>query len=610
MENINEKLIEPLKYYYEEIKDNFSEKIVNFFEELVAKSNINIEENMILSKEYEELALEKDKISRKFKNLKIFATILITVVIISIILAIFFYFSNKNYLTRNIIFKIIFCLVISTALFIFRFTVLAKKIELTEQLLKEFEEKCSQKLYECYHSMLPLNELMDSKYTFELINKNIPFVKFDPYFDMKRFEEMYYVYGMHDNSDTNFSTLEAASGHILGNPFVLLKEMKHEVLLHEYKGSLTISWSERRYNYSTQKYETVRRSETLYATIKKPKPVYSNFVSLIFANDVASNLTFNRYPGHIEKLSESALNKKIKKQEKKLNKLEEKSIAGNSSFMTMSNTKFEVLFNALDRTNETEFRLLFTPLAQKNMISLLKNKDYGDNFYFGKNKKINTIIAEHTANWDLNLNVDKFKSYSYEKCKDFFINFNKDYFDKFFFTLLPLISIPLYQQYMAGDYIYNTEFKNNYNPYTVETLANNMKVNYFTHPNTQTNAILKASPLSSTGETDLVNITAYSYRIEPRVEYVSVKGGDGYYHDVPVNWDEYIPLSKESTMEIKKLEIDDIKFEQLSSSTKDINIFTNKELYTYKNKIFAKLTNNNFIEAENLLNSILKNFKL
>ena len=37
-------------------------------------------------------------------------------------------------------------------------------------------------------------------------------------------------------------------------------------------------------------------------------------------------------------------------------------------------------------------------------------------------------------------------------------------------------------------------------------------------------------------------MTAHSYDAIPRVTYVSVHGGDGHFHDVPVNWDEYIPL--------------------------------------------------------------------
>jgi hypothetical protein len=48
--------------------------------------------------------------------------------------------------------------------------------------------------------------------------------------------------------------------------------------------------------------------------------------------------------------------------------------------------------------------------------------------------------------------------------------------------------------------------------------------------------------VGSQGQTDETCITAYSYDIEKRVDFVPVYGGDGYFHDVPVEWDEYLPL--------------------------------------------------------------------
>ena len=54
-----------------------------------------------------------------------------------------------------------------------------------------------------------------------------------------------------------------------------------------------------------------------------------------------------------------------------------------TNFTEMGNAKFDALFGAVDRNNEVEFRVLFTPLAQKNMLDLLTDKNhYGDDFYF------------------------------------------------------------------------------------------------------------------------------------------------------------------------------------------------------------------------------------
>ena len=75
-----------------------------------------------------------------------------------------------------------------------------------------------------------------------------------------------------------------------------------------------------------------------------------------------------------------------------------------------------------------------------------------------------------------------------------------------------------------------------------EALANAVDYRYVVHPDTQTQAILKSSFVSSKDNIDETCITAYSYDIEKRVDYVSVYGDDGYYHDVPVEWDDYLPL--------------------------------------------------------------------
>lgn len=603
MEEIKDKLIEPLKYYYEEIKDNFKEETIKFFDELVKKSNIDIELNKSLVGEYKNLTIDRDNIGRKLKFFKFLSAFLLVVGILGLAFSGMLIYSYRYNYYREIVVKIFLISLISIISLFLKFSIISKKITKLTQEFNDLDEKSRQKLYECYKSMLSLNKLMDSKYTFELINKNIPFIKLDPYFSMKRFEELYYVYGLNGNKDKNYSTLEAVSGNILGNPFVILKELRHKIVDHTYTGSLTISWTET-YTDSNGNRKTRRVSQTLRASIVRPKPDYKDYVSLILGNDVASNLNFYREPGHIEKVSESALKRKIKKEEKKLNKLEQKTISSRQ-FVAMANSEFEVLFNALNRDNEMEFRLLFTPLAQQNMVKLLKNKEYGDNFYFIKEKKINTIIAEHTKNWDLDCSAEKFKGYSYDECREYFVNFSTQYFNNFFFTMAPLISIPLYQQYMAKDYIYKTEFNFNYNPYTAETLVNSMGENNFVNERTKTMAILKTTPVSVDGETDLVKVMAYSYDIIPRVEYVTMLGGDGRYHDVPVHWDEYIDLTKESLVELKKLDIDDNMFDEISSSNNISEIFKT-EKYTYKSKIFARLSNKGKIESEEVLNSILK----
>ena len=55
-----------------------------------------------------------------------------------------------------------------------------------------------------------------------------------------------------------------------------------------------------------------------------------------------------------------------------------------------------------------------------------------------------------------------------------------------------------------------------------------------------------------------VEVHAYGYRAEPRVDYVSKYCRNGNYYDVPVHWNEYIPVTGTGSFEMKE-DIDDEK---------------------------------------------------
>ena len=77
-------------------------------------------------------------------------------------------------------------------------------------------------------------------------------------------------------------------------------------------------------------------------------------------------------------------------------------IKENRDFTSMSNTDFEVLFDALDRTDEVQFRTLFTPLAQTNMVSLIRSQTgYGDDFVFVKANRMNFVATDHSQGRDI-----------------------------------------------------------------------------------------------------------------------------------------------------------------------------------------------------------------
>ena len=88
-----------------------------------------------------------------------------------------------------------------------------------------------------------------------------------------------------------------------------------------------------------------------------------------------------------------------------------------------------------------------------------------------------------------------------------------------------------------------------------EALANKVNPKHVVHPNTKTRAVLKSSFVNSKNGIDEVCISAYSYDIIPRVDLVLVHGGDGRWHNVPVPWDDYIPLEAKNNFYVADTEL-------------------------------------------------------
>ena len=200
------------------------------------------------------------------------------------------------------------------------------------------------------------------------------------------------------------------------------------------------------------------------------------------------------------------------------------------------------------------------------MLALMTDKaGYGDDFTMRKQRCLNFVSTEHSAGWDPDVNYKRYVSYSADLAKESFLNFNCEYFRSLFFDLAPILSIPLYQQHKPHEYIYPESYHRNYTPYESEFLVNRMGQGAFCHPESDTQAILKTEFLKKEGKSDRVRVTAYSYRTEERVDFVPELGGDGFMHDVPVHWVEYIPIVRTRTAAIRELGLSDKQFDDSAS---------------------------------------------
>lgn len=392
---------------------------------------------------------------------------------------------------------------------------------------------------EAWEQMSPLNRLYDWDVLTRMMSKTVPRLEFDPYFTTQRLADLKKVYNWDDSFNAERSVIYSHSGLINGNPFVICRTRKMEMGSKIYYGSKTITWTTRERG-SDGKYHTVRHSQVLTASVTAPYPEYFEKTRLIYGNTAAPDLIFYRkqsgLAGKEDSLSFKWKKRSLRKKARNLT---------NSDFAMMTNEEFEVAFNTSNRNNNQQFSLLFTPLAQESMLKLLEDYEvgYGDDFDFEKHKMINTIIPNHMQELNLDMNPDQYRHFDYNKAKVDFYTINARYFRAIYFSLAPLLCVPMYQQIRPQHDIYGHDMQRRSAFWEHEALANFWGQDRFKHPSCITDCILKTTQSQSQSDNSTITVHAHGYRSEQRLTYISKWGGDGRSHSVPVYWDEYLPVT-------------------------------------------------------------------
>ena len=501
-------IYEPLEDYENRLKSLHEEKTKAYLEALVKQSGVDVEQNRETVRQYNAYQENLVKLKRKLNWRKVFRVLMcITVVLIPVV-------------------------ILKTT----------PKIKALRTEIAEADKRSEELLAEAHNQMLPLNNLFTDRDGLNLIEAVMPLLSFDERLSVKQEADMKINYDFCEQNEEEQSTVDVLAGNYNENPFLFENKLIHTMGTETYHGYKTIYWTET-YRDSNGKLRTRTRSQTLHATVTKPTPFYHTQVVLNYCSQGGPELSFSRDASHLEQKSERQIERYVKRGEKKLKRKTDKAIRKNDDFVSMSNSDFEVLFDALDRTNEVQFRSLFTPLAQTNMVELILSKaGYGDDFHFIKQRRTNKIVSNHSQGRAINLLPKEYTSYSYDVIQENFIGKNIAFFKAVYFDFAPLLSIPAYQERPVHSLKPIPDAAQLYSLKECEALANCVSHQYTVHPDTKTSAILKSSFVQTADGADEICITAYSYDIEKRVDIVSVHGGDGHFHNVPVEWDDYLPL--------------------------------------------------------------------
>ena len=575
IENIND----PLTEYADVFKERFKEVSENTFAELAEEANIDVEANRKICSEISDnentLSLIKSSILKW--------TILCTAQWVGIIIGVIYAFVTYKSIA-TILFIAICVAIVATIIF------LIKKVHPKLKELKGLRDNMASNIEnlkaEAWKQMEPLNSLYDWDILARMMSKTVPRLEFDPYFTTQRLADLQEYYGWDGSFNDGRSVIYSHSGLINGNPFVICRTRKMEMGTKTYTGEKTIYWTTKE-RTNDGKYRTVKHSQTLTAQYTAPYPEYYEKTRLIYANNAAPDLTFYRKKSNLAGKEKSL---SFKWKEYKLRK-KARNFKDND-YVMLTNEAFEVAFDTSNRNNNHQHALLFTPLAQETMLTLLKDEEigFGDNFDFDKNRMINTIIPDHVQALELDMNPRQYMDFDYDKAKANFYTINARYFHAIYFCFAPLLCIPLYQQIRPHHDIYGRDMKRSSTFWEHEALANFWGQDYFKHASCVTDCILKTDQKKKTSDDSTITVYAHGYRTEERVAYIRKYGNDGNWHDVPVYWDEYIPVVGQGSIFIKEdNDFDDNSVTHRERINHINNVLGTANLSIYRRHIASKI---------------------
>lgn len=518
-EKFNELFLEPSKYYEHGLKEEHSQVVNDYFNELVKKSGIDAEGNKQTAKDLRAKKEELENVSKKLVKTKALRTFLLVI---------------------GIIFAV--------ALIGIIFLVLRSKKKNVQQQL-EAEQAKKQKEYDellekSRAEIAPLLALFTDSMSTELINKSAPFLKFEPRLESGFVTRMQEQFEYEVDPDVRNSSLVIQAGTMRNNPFLVRQFLHQRMEPHVYTGTLVITYTTT-VSDGNGGTRIVTHTQTLIAHYTEDEPKYSPCTELVYCNDACPKLSFKRSPTDLYKMNEKQVQKYIDKFEKADNKKAAKAIKKGEGYTKMANSKFEAYWNSQGRNDEIGYRLMFTPLAQTNIVHLFSLKEpYGDDIYYSKNGMVSTLVSRHSQDMDYSGGTYNYTADTFEEVEANFINYNLGFFQGLMFDFFPLISIPIFHQNVSAPFLGSEKPDSAVPLYEVEVMANKLDPEMFKHEDSSTEVVIEAKLKKGGKDYDDVELIGHTFIAVPEVAIVPTLGGDGELHPVPVSYFIYEPLEK------------------------------------------------------------------
>ncbi len=552
---------DPFDYYKDTLNPASKDNAKEFIDDLVKKANIDEEANKHLVKKIKHLTSEYENSEKRLSFLRSMRSLLIFLCVIGFLVGIVgvYLWVTQGQTTARILMTFI-GFPIGIALLLLIVLYFNKHIKLVTRNKDKLYQQLKVAKEEAYRQLRPLFKLFNFKDFNKIVDKTTSIFKLDDELDPEKMLMLENLYHYDSVLSTSESVLDVMSGDIETNPFLRIRVMKCSMYKKRYVGTRTVTWT-RTYFDSEGHMHTAIETDVLTAYVEEDAPRYTKNAYLIYGNEAAPDLKFIRYPSGLSKYhTKKDVDNLVKSRTKKLNKASKKAIEKGGNFQAMTNNEFESLFYAVNRNNEVQYRLLFTPLAQQNMVELITaSVPFGDDFVFDKDHKINIISSTH-GTYIFAYDKDAFVDYyDVAKIKVDFVKYINELFQSLYFDLAPILAIPLYQTTEGGTYNIRENLQRITN-YEAESLVNHMKAELFKHPQTSTNQILKIKWNEKRKDgTELFTVTSYSYQEVKKVKLVPTVARNGGVYEVPVEYSIFNPLVQESQVAINQLKDKDDK---------------------------------------------------
>ena len=552
MEKTDEYL-EPRKYYDHYLKQAHFDNTNAYFEELTKKSGVDVEANHITMDKYRKEAEVLNALNKKLGHARGLIGFMIFLMIIGFVAGIILIIVGAISKPVSGLFIGIGggALAIGIFALIFWLAYLRKRKNAIQAKVNAQQKVVDKLKDEATIQMAPLNALFNANMSTEICNKTAPLIHFDECLSDSVEERIVNQFNTNLDDSEDHSTLVVQSGDINTNPFILRQYLGMKMEPHIYTGTLIITYT-RRVSDGNGGSRTVTVTQTLTAHVTRPEPKYSVNTELQYYSDAAPNLSFTREPCGMSGMSEKEINKITDKRDKEESKKAEKALKQGKSYTKFANSKFEAYFNASNRDNELEYRMLFTPLAQTNYIyNNAQTKPFSDDIYFMKNKMQNIIVSNHDIDRDYSGGENNYYHFDYEQIKKNFVSYNTSFFEGIYFDMIPLLSIPLYHQHQSAKYITERNKKSQISFYEAEVLANKFEPKLFKPEGCDTEVILKVNRNG-----DNLSVKSFGYHADPRTDFIPTLGGDGKMHLVPVHYFEYLPVTGNNLISLNANNLD------------------------------------------------------